>query len=119
MTGTTEASTRDLIFTFLVQYKRDHNGNSPTTREIAEAYCLSSLTTVRHHLMVLAREGRIIFSDDRRYNVEIVGAAWHFPEARDSVDDTPMPDTMSGAEGTTSCPQGDTEVPRASPRARD
>lgn len=91
----TDASTRDLIFNFVVQYKRDHNGNSPATREIADACCLSSLTTVRHHLTALACEGRIILSNDGRYNVEIEGTEWRFSDARDGaddVDDTPPPD---------------------------
>lgn len=86
---TEEHTTRDMVFRFLVAYKREHDGNSPSTRDIAVACHLSSLTTVRHHLLVLDREGRIRLSDDSRYQIEIFGASWEYESQEVRVSDEP------------------------------
>jgi hypothetical protein len=73
-TGTTP-TTRDLVFAFLVRYKREHDGSTPSTREIAKACCLS-VSTVHYHLLNLEIEDRIRVSGERRRNIEIVGGTW-------------------------------------------
>jgi DNA-binding transcriptional ArsR family regulator len=73
--------TRELIFNYLVQYKEEHDGNSPTNRQIAEA-CHVSPSTVSHHLARLERANRIRLSEDEYRNIEIVGGQWTRPRAR-------------------------------------
>lgn len=93
--GTTP-TTRDLVFDFLVWYKREHDGSTPSTREIAEACCLSP-STVQYHLLNLEIEDRIRISGERRRNIEIVGGTWHLHGAGETssqgtTDDTPERD---------------------------
>lgn len=71
-------STRETIFEFLVQYKREHDGNTPSTREIAEACCLS-ISGVNYHLFRLEVGDRIRISEDGRRNIEVTGGAWIMP----------------------------------------
>jgi SOS-response transcriptional repressor LexA len=73
------ASTRDRIFDFLVRYKRAHDGNSPSLREIADA-CHIVLSGVHYHLTHLEKEGRIRIEGQRSRTIEIVGAAWQPPD---------------------------------------
>ena len=56
---TLDESRRDAILAFIIQYKRAHDGASPTLKEIAAACELSSMPTVRYHLLKLAAAGRI------------------------------------------------------------
>jgi SOS-response transcriptional repressor LexA len=84
-TGDT-ATTRELVYDFLVQYKREHDGNTPTTREIAEGCCLS-VSTVKYHLTRLEVENRIYITGDRRRNIEIMGGNWDLINGKEAVPD--------------------------------
>jgi SOS-response transcriptional repressor LexA len=72
---------RELIFNFLVRYKSKHNGNTPTTREIATACCLS-VSTVKYHLAQLQIQDRIRVLAERPRQIEIVGSSWSPPGSR-------------------------------------
>jgi SOS-response transcriptional repressor LexA len=74
-------STREQIYAFLIRYKQEHDGNSPSNRQIAEA-CHVSSSTVGHHLARLERANRIRLCEDEYRNIEIVGATWTPPEGR-------------------------------------
>lgn len=76
---TDETTTRELIFQYIVQYKRAHDGNTPSLREIAEACNLSSPSSVQYHLFWLEMEGRIRMFGERRRAIEIVGASGTTP----------------------------------------
>jgi predicted ArsR family transcriptional regulator len=71
------SDSRERIFEYVVAYKREYDGNAPTLREIAERCCLSS-ATVRYHLLVLEKEGRIRWHGGRK--IEIVGGHWQFAQ---------------------------------------
>ena len=89
-----EESTDELIFQFLIAYKRDNDGNTPSTREIA-AGCSVSLSTTQYHLTQLQLKQRIRIVSQRPRQIEIVGGIWCFPEdprgSQNSRDDTPVP----------------------------
>jgi len=70
-------TSRDMVFRFLIAYKRDHDGNAPTLREIAQACCLAR-ATVKYHLLLLEKEGRIRWQGGRA--IEIRGGSWEFAE---------------------------------------
>lgn len=67
---------RELVFQCLVQYKRDHDGLTPSVKELAE---LSGLhpSSVKYHLLQLEIEGRIRITGRRA--IEVVGGVWNLP----------------------------------------
>jgi hypothetical protein len=75
----TAPSTRDRIFDYLVRYKRDHDGNSPSLREIADA-CHIALSGARYHLTRLEIDNRIRISGKRSRTIEIIGGTWQPPD---------------------------------------
>jgi len=75
-------STRELIYRFLLDYKRQHDGNTPSTREIAEG-CSVGLSTAKYHLLMLELEGRIRIWRERPRRIEIVGGQWGIESAAD------------------------------------
>jgi hypothetical protein len=82
--GHEQPSSRELVYDFLIQYKQQHDGNSPTTREIADG-CHLSPGTVNYHLTRLEIDRRIYVAGDRRRNIEIVGGAWSMQSGQDSA----------------------------------
>ena len=75
-------STRERIYAFLVAYKREHDGNTPTKREIAEGCCVST-SSVNYHLIRLEIANRIHVSGQGRSNIEVVGGAWDLAGSHD------------------------------------
>jgi SOS-response transcriptional repressor LexA len=71
---------RTRIFDFIVAYKKEHDGNSPTSREIMDATYVSSTSVVHYHLYVLERDGKIIQNRRTSRSIEIVGGTWTFKE---------------------------------------
>jgi predicted transcriptional regulator len=69
--------TRDQVFNTIVEYKRQHNGLSPSLKEIAAAVQLS-VSTVRYHLLMLDKEGRIHITG--RWGIEVPGGNWDWEE---------------------------------------
>lgn len=93
MTGS-NARSREQVFAFIVQYKRDHDGLSPTAREIAEA-CFMHESTARYHLTQLALEGRIRLLERR--GIEVIGGAWEPPDSDDPKSGGEMSDGDAAA----------------------
>lgn len=69
--------TRNRVFDTIVEYKRQHNGLSPSLKEIAAALQLS-VSTVRYHLLMLDKAGRIHIVD--RWGIEVPGGSWEWEE---------------------------------------
>lgn len=70
------------VFDFIVAYKRSHDGNSPTLREIGERVNAST-SVVSSHITKLIETGKLVKSGlkDSR-NVEVVGARWIYDDWR-------------------------------------
>jgi SOS-response transcriptional repressor LexA len=70
---------RQAIFQYIVQVKRNRDGNSPSMREIMEACGITSSSVMSHILDLLEKEGRI---RRRRFgrsrSIEVVGGKWEF-----------------------------------------
>lgn len=66
------------VYKFLIEYKRENDGNTPTIREIAEALGFSSTSLSRHYLNGLDRIGLIRREKLKSRGVEIVGGYWGF-----------------------------------------
>jgi hypothetical protein len=75
--------TRKLIYDFIVQYKRDHDGLSPTFDEIAEG-CYLSRAGVKYHLPILQLQG--ILRIGGRRGIEVIGGAWVPPDEAEGTD---------------------------------
>mgnify|MGYP001348863787 FL=1 len=67
---------RELVFAFIVDYKRRHDGLSPGIREIA-AGCHLSQSTVKYHLFMLERANRIHI--EGRARIQVIGGVWDLP----------------------------------------
>ena len=69
------------IFDFIVTYKRNHDGNSPTGREIMDACNISSTSMVDFYLNELAKKGKIerLGGKGASRNIRVVGGSWTFP----------------------------------------
>jgi hypothetical protein len=72
-------ATRERVFEFVVAYKKEHDGNSPSLREIADA-CHIVVSGAYYHLSRLELEHRVRLSGPRSRTIEIVGATWLPPE---------------------------------------
>ena len=67
----------DRLFEFIVQHKQEHDGNSPSIREMADGIKSLSTSYVHYLLVKLSREGRIRLGQPHTSRqVEVVGGAW-------------------------------------------
>lgn len=62
----------ETVYEFIVKFKKEHDGNSPTIREIGAACNISSTSAVAYILKVLVRRGLITVDRD----ISVVGAEW-------------------------------------------
>jgi hypothetical protein len=87
------AVTRDLVYQYIVEYKRQHDGLSPSISEMARVLSMNR-TTARYHVLMLEHEGRIRLVGRRA--IEVIGGAWDLPEGDESEsgasDDEDAPD---------------------------
>jgi SOS-response transcriptional repressor LexA len=69
------------VYEFIVTYKRGHDGNSPTFREIMEGCAITSTSMVLYYLTGLEKRGLIRRPEPEIGNrnatkIEIVGGQW-------------------------------------------
>lgn len=69
-------SSRELVFRFIVEYKRRHDGLSPSIGDIASG-CALHPSTVKYHLLKLENSGRIRIIGRRA--IEVTGGSWNLP----------------------------------------
>ena len=66
------------VFDFVIAYKRAHDGNSPTIREICDSCGISSTSIGNYALTALQRRGLIRFAGKHSRSIEVVGGAWTY-----------------------------------------
>jgi hypothetical protein len=71
------SAVRNQVFRFIIQYKRDHDGLSPSIQEIADALFMSR-TNAWYHRVMLEREGRIRVTGRR--SIEVLAGKWELSE---------------------------------------
>ena len=65
------------VLYYIILYKSEHDGNSPTVRQIAEACDISSISVVNYLLRRLEASGHIRLGDDgKSRQIEVVGGRW-------------------------------------------
>ena len=74
------------IFEFICEYKRTHDGNSPSIREIMQACDISSTSVTNWHLKQLERRGLIGLPESyaQSRSIRVVGGQWTYqlPDGR-------------------------------------
>jgi SOS-response transcriptional repressor LexA len=74
---TNSESRQQRVYHFIVQYKKGHDGNSPTIREIMDGCELTSTSLVRYYLIELARHGLIRMPEKgAAAKIEVIGGYW-------------------------------------------
>jgi SOS-response transcriptional repressor LexA len=66
------------LLEFIVKYKREHDGNSPTMREMMAALHISSTSMAQYYLKRLEKNGAIRLSKYLPSKIEVVGGRWFF-----------------------------------------
>lgn len=69
----------DALYDFIIGYKREHGGRSPTRIELSEALGLKSKSNIQGRLNRLAERGRIVLEENDARNIAIPGERWLAP----------------------------------------
>ena len=72
---------QDRIFAYVVHYKSEHDGNSPSMREIANECGLTSQTVALYHLMGLAVRGMVRMEEGSARSIQVIGGKWTYEES--------------------------------------
>lgn len=65
------------VYEFIVSYKKKHDGNSPSMREIMTDLNISSTSVVTYHLEKLERMGLIKrVANGQTRQIEVTGGRW-------------------------------------------
>jgi SOS-response transcriptional repressor LexA len=78
--GTAMTGREQAVLGFIIRYKMEHDGISPTMREIALRCDISSTSQVARSLAVLEDEGHIRRAEVSSRHIEVVGGRWVAPE---------------------------------------
>jgi len=68
--------TRMVILNYLKAYKQEHDGCSPSYRQIQRDCNLTSVSVVSYHIHTLAKLGLVKLPEDGTRGIEIVGGRW-------------------------------------------
>lgn len=66
------------LLEFIIAYKRAHDGNSPTIREMCFAVESKTTSVVNYYLVQLERQGRIVMSKGASRSICVVGGHWRY-----------------------------------------
>lgn len=72
------------LFNYIVAYKRAHDGNSPTLRQMMRGIGVNSTSVVHSHLRGLERAGLIRRVKDCPRSIQVVGGQWGLRDVRKS-----------------------------------
>ena len=68
----------EIIFEFIVQYKRNFDGCSPSFREMRNAAGLASTSGVWGYLEKLEEQNRIMVHRNFSRHIEVIGGRWKY-----------------------------------------
>ena len=75
-------TTREKIYEYIIEYKKENDGNSPSYQEIAKELGGISTNTVRYQLNCLAAAGLIELPEKYdAHGIRVVGGTWIKPVA--------------------------------------
>ena len=64
------------LYEYLCDYKRTHNGNSPTFRQIGAAIGVDSTSLITYYLDRLEQVGKIRRPERKASGIEVIGGRW-------------------------------------------
>ena len=70
----------ELVYRYIIQHKRPHDGCAPTIRDICEACSISSTSVAAYYLRQLEAAGRIEWQGGAARTIEVVGGRWQPPQ---------------------------------------
>ncbi len=71
----------EIIYQYIINFKVEHDGNSPTIREITQGCHISSTSLANYYLGQLVDEGRIEMSDCiASRKIMVKGGSWALKE---------------------------------------
>lgn len=78
--------TAEALFRYIVRYKREHAGESPTRRELA-AEMTTSTSVISYHLTALEKAGKVMLSSKSGTSrmIGIPGAEWRLAGGQESA----------------------------------
>lgn len=71
-----------LVFGAIVKFKREHNGNSPSLREIADMTDITTTSIVSYYLNKLERRGDISRGCAESRMIEVANSRWVYDEEK-------------------------------------
>ena len=80
-----------MVFQFIVKFKRQYQGRSPTYREIMDGTDLRSTSTVNYHVGRLVKLGKVEYDDKNAStrSLMVKGARWEFDDNERNAEDPP------------------------------
>lgn len=74
--------TAESVYRYIIRFKRQHGGDSPSRREIGAGVGIPTTSMVHYYLMALERAGRIRMArpGGKARMIMIPGAEWRFDE---------------------------------------
>lgn len=64
------------IYNFIIEYKKNNDGNSPSLRDICNALGINSTSLVQNRLFELEEEGKIVCNATIPRFINVVGGKW-------------------------------------------
>jgi hypothetical protein len=83
MKQTSEKVAHDIreIFRWIIEYKSQHDGNSPSLTEMMSACCISSRSVARYQLRRMQSAGLIRLAGSKQArSICVVGGEWRFSD---------------------------------------
>lgn len=65
------------VFTYLIQYKTENDGLSPSYRDICKYCNVKSTSTVQYYLVKLKKQGKVEFTKGVS-GIRVVGGRWEY-----------------------------------------
>ena len=73
--------TQTAVYRAIIQHKQDHDGASPTVRELLTAVGAKSTASIHYHLNALEKAGLIQRNPGEPRTIRVVGGRWVAPAA--------------------------------------
>jgi hypothetical protein len=67
------------VLQYIIRYKTEHDGKSPTVREIMRGCGIGGTCATRYILLALEEEGRIKLQAGGVRGIQVVGGRWEAP----------------------------------------
>ena len=74
-----EIATTQKVLRFIVEFKADNDGVSPSVREIMAGPGVKSTSVANYHLVKLKDEGMITYEKGNARTIQVIGGSWDTP----------------------------------------